>query len=340
MRFLSKFLVIAALTLVPIVAQTATAREIPLATSAAAELIDVDGVPLAALEGGITASVFVAGETSGRLKMQWLDAGGRPLFEAGGLDIAGDGGSLVGATVVARPGGGAFVAYTQVAASGDTQIFALSFDSNGRALWGQSGVRVSILGGVQREVGLSPDFAGGVYACFARPEAQAIQCQHLDRDGDRLWTETGYDAGGEPGLKIRPQLVYDGAEGLLVFWRNQGDPTDERPDFATLEGQHYNSPGVALWGDGIEVRNTYLPESTESLPGVLTALEDGNGGAYLIFDARLSVNSPNLDVVMQRVSGGGNLLWEDFRPVIADAEATELAAAVPAPDGGLKPPSG
>ncbi|MEM8996251.1 MAG: hypothetical protein AAGF23_15795 [Acidobacteriota bacterium] len=331
----SRPVVVASILVILCSAPGATAREIPLATTVAAELIDIDGVPLAALEDGLTAAVFVVGESDGRLKMQWLDAAGRPLFAADGLEIAGDDGDITGASVIARPGGGAFVAYARVAGSGDPRLFAQAFDRSGAPLWPGSGVRVSTLPGPQREVALVPDFVGGVYACFARPDQRAAACQHLDRDGDRLWTEAGHDVGGGPGLKIRPQVAYDGAEGLLVFWRNQGDLTDERPDFATVEGQHFNSPGVALWGDGIEVRSTYLPESADSPAGVLAALGDGNGGAYVIYSARLSVNSPNLDVVMQRVSGGDNLLWEDFRPVIADPGATELAAVVPAPDGGF-----
>ncbi|MEO1369972.1 MAG: hypothetical protein AAFX50_22550, partial [Acidobacteriota bacterium] len=69
MRFPHLFLVLIA-SILPPLSPGATAREIPLATTAAAELVDLDGVPLAALEDGLTAAVFVAGEPDGRLKMQ------------------------------------------------------------------------------------------------------------------------------------------------------------------------------------------------------------------------------------------------------------------------------
>ncbi|MEM1183307.1 MAG: hypothetical protein AAGM22_33495 [Acidobacteriota bacterium] len=313
----------------------ATTDEVPVAASTATEFIDETGTPLAILENGVTATVFIAGDSAPRLKMQWIDAQGQPLFTAGGLDVAGDAGAVAAASIVRRPAGGAYVVYGQETPSGGQHFYAQAFNRSGVAQWPGDGVRVSNLPDTQLDVSLTPDFAGGLYACFSRPAASKIQCQHLDRDGDRLWSEAGLDAGGEPGLKVRPQTVYDGAEGVLVFWRNQGSLDDKKPDFMTLEGQHFNSPGYPLWANGIEIRNTFLPESTDVGPSILVALNDGFGGAYLIFEALLTVNAQNLDVVMQRVSGSGNILWEDQRPVIADPAATELETAVPAPDGGF-----
>ncbi|MEO1087137.1 MAG: hypothetical protein AAFY88_23115, partial [Acidobacteriota bacterium] len=125
------------------------------------------------------------------------------------------------------------------------------------------------------------------------------------------------------------------AEGLLVFWHNQGDGVAEGPEHGSIEGQHFNSPGVALWADGLEVRNIIEPPSAERSLESLDAISDGAGGAYVIFEAAKTPAAGDFDVVMQRISGAGNRLWEDHRPVIADDLDTRLQAVAAAPDGGF-----
>ncbi|MEO1087872.1 MAG: hypothetical protein AAFY88_26860, partial [Acidobacteriota bacterium] len=183
------------LTFCTLAAAGAGAAEIPLATSIAAETVDPFGVPLAALEDGSTASVWLADGAMARLKMQWLDPAGQPLFDLDGREIAGAAGAITEASILSRPGGGAYVAYGQRTDSGDVHLYAQAFGAGGESLWPGDGVRVSNIDDSQSEVSLVPDFAGGVYACFSLLRREALQCQHLDRDGDRLWTEAGLDAG-------------------------------------------------------------------------------------------------------------------------------------------------
>lgn len=331
-------IVVLGFTVVPWGVDGAFAAEIPLATSLAAEMTDPLGVPFVALDGGVTAGAWLADGGSVRLKMQWLSAAGQPLFETDGREIAVGGGEITSVSILRRPGGGAFVAYGERQDSGDEFLFAQAFDAAGSPLWPGDGVRVSDIEDSQSDVSLVPDFVGGVYACLSLERGQAIRCQHLDRDGDRLWTESGHDVGGGPGPKVRAKTVSDGAEGVMVFWHNLGSPDaaagpgeeETGPMRRAVEGQHFNSPGAALWGEGVHVVDLADSAPTDL---ELEAIADGEGGAFVVFDADRVPGAEDVDVFMQRISSLGKLLWEDRRAVTSGPSEMRLRGLAPAADG-------
>ena len=179
-----------------------------------------------------------------------------------------------------------------------------------------------------------PDDSGGVYVCFSLSTAQQIRCQHFNAAGARSWDEQGLSTGGFSGIQARPLAVADDAGGVMVFWRNQRDPSDNEPQTMLMEGQRFNSAGNSLWGNGLMLRDTYLPEDFAYQTDFFAVHGDGSGGAILVFEAKADQNSSNQGIVAHRVSGDGTYLWGDGTVVVDDVASTQLRNAIQTHDGG------
>ena len=308
-------------------------EEIPLATNTLSQSTDGAGVSAVALEGGGFAALWlVLGFPDSELQMQWLDKNGEILFEEGGRTIAGNG--VGNTTMVANPDGGVFVAFGG-SFGNPVGMRVQSFDATGDPRWPGVGVVVSTLADFQVTPTLVPDSSGGVYVCFALQTDLEIWCQHLDAAGNLLWSPEGIEAGGIPGTRIRPLGVADGSGGLLVFWRNLRDSTDQQIDFIRMEGQHFDSAGSRLWGEGLLVRDTLLEEGEFFELDSYAVIGDGAGGAVVTFEARRDLKTENRGIVAQRVAGDGTLLWRNGITVVDDVPSTQHRAAVQPHDGGV-----
>jgi len=121
-----------------------------------------------------------------------------------------------------------------------------------------------------------------------------IHAQHSDPAGQLLWQSGGVQV-TDTGAGYQPQLVLDGAGGVLVFWRDWG-----------VHAMRLDADGNAVWSSAVQIVSnddypTYAPACTS----------DGSGGAIVTWHGPDHFTSePGLfDIRAQRVSGSGQPLW-------------------------------
>jgi hypothetical protein len=269
--------------------------------------------------------------------MQWLDASGKALFPPGGTLVAGGAAEQFEVVIAARPSGGAYVAFSE-----DATIRVQSYDGAGAARWQSGGVHV---------VDVSPfelidnphviaDAGAGVFVCFeyrTGGPVDDIRCQLLDDAGARQWGAAGVSVGdgGDADLRVLPRGVTDGAGGMLLFWRNMRQ-SYARPDDSPMlmEGQHFDSSGARLWGAMPKVvRTTGLASTNGYTYGYFQVASDGSGGAVLAFNDWAGGDLA-MDVMAQRVSFEGDLLWGDGAIVTAASGHQQHEQTIGAGDGG------
>jgi len=294
----------------PASALVSGAQEVVLGNTEANESFNQAQQEVAALPGGGFGVVWTSGvypETD--VRAQWVDDSGRPAFGPEGRGLATQPGVEEGAVILAHPTAGAFVAFLRT----NTPVVQL-LDGVGEPRWEVEAVDPAY--GLAMELHLTADSAGGVFVCFSffpGSGGRDLRCQHLDASGARLWSDAGLSVIGGASAEIRvlPRGVSDGSGGILLFWRNQRDyfgPVDPGP--ILMEGQHVAPDGTLLWGPSPKiVATTRLASSNSWSQRIYQVVSDGSGGAVVAFDDWTGTSDLALDVLAQRVSGSGDLLW-------------------------------
>ena len=181
--------------------------------------------------------------------------------------------------------------------------------------------------------------SSGVFVGFTRRDIYGngpILVASLDGEGRTRWSAGVVEVAAPIGYEIHtnPQLASDGAGGVMVFWRNQGE--EDRPGEPMLmEGQHFTRDGARLWGEGLVIRRTNLPPF-EGGHGFTfyDVVSDGRGGAVMSLDDLGAAGATDTDVVAQRVAFDGSLQWGAGVTVAGGASTQYHETLVAAPDGG------
>ncbi len=348
-----------ALLLCPLLASpaaaSAAARVITLGTAANYQTFSDFGQSVALLPDGTYASVWTDWARTFDIQTQWVRPNGSPLLADGGL-LVGKADYALASAVVARPAGGAFMAYVRGLANpayfnpatDHLQVFVQAYDAAGNPLWQAGGVPAmdAAPAHFQEDFQLAPAPEGGVYVCTEEDVFDPthgtlggpsdIRCQRLGAGGERLWTDQGVDAGGQPGWKVLPKLLSDGHGGVLAFWSNLHDPINYPKDRMSIEGQHLTPQGAKAWGSQGRTLRTAEISAAYSLLGnnILLAASDGQGGAILSFNDWSGRGPLSLDVYAQRVNGAGRVLWGRGAAVATGGTQQQNDSLTATPDGG------
>jgi hypothetical protein len=162
---------------------------------------------------------------------------------------------------------------------------------------GGTGVVVCDAPGLPNLAGSAPDGHGGVFIGWtdARTGQPRVFAQHVDGAGTPLWTADGIQLNSSTVFEP-PRLVSDGADGVIIVWR------DFRADTAgNVYAQHLSSNGIKLWGSSdVAVAAGPLHETYPSVSS------DGVGGAFVAWSDDRTGTS---DVRVQRLTAQGGLDW-------------------------------
>ncbi|HVG07638.1 MAG TPA: hypothetical protein VNM67_08025 [Thermoanaerobaculia bacterium] len=328
------------LCLLPAAVSSSAAQVIPFGTSGGNYLSDV-----ALLPGGGFAVVWSWSAASGPdadadVRMQWVRPDGSSVFPVAGLTVAGSPKAVEAQAVLApHPVSGVFVAYVRGIEDRKFEVVVQRYDGDGHRLWTGDGVVAAREPGrrLQTSPTLVPDGDGGVYVCLSSRSTDGsttrnadILCQHLDEDGQRLWSVKGLKSGGLAGVRMTPQAVPDGEGGLVVVWHNyRYSPGHALP--VLVEGQHFAAEGTPLWGRrGKLIHRTRISSGSGSVTVRLRVVPDGEGGAVVAF----SDGADGLDVVAQRMSRDGRKLWGSGTAVASGPDMDGFASLAAGPGGG------
>ena len=168
---------------------------------------------------------------------------------------------------------------------------------------------------IQNYASMAPDGQGGAFIAWTdfRDGATGndIYIQRIDKDGYTQFTENGIPVCVMDNNQLYPRLINTGDSCVVVIWN------DDRTNYTNatdLYGQKVDANGNMLWAqNGIPLTEYYTPT-----PGGLSeavAIPDESGGIYL---AWTKIYFGYSQMRAQRISSGGNLMWEDSSVVITD----------------------
>lgn len=200
--------------------------------------------------------------------------------------------------------------------SGGLDIYAQRLDAHGAALWAADGVGVCTVSNNQYAPVAVSDGAGGAIVVWYdfRALTYDIYAQHLDPDGNALWTGGGIAIYAAQYNQYNPMVVADGAGGAIVAW------TDIRNGNADIFARRVTGAGVVEWSPaGVAL----CTNSFDQLDPVLVS--DEAGGAIV---AWRDFRNGTWDIFAQRVGGTGTVLWTANGAVVCDAAFDQLRPAV------------
>jgi len=170
------------------------------------------------------------------------------------------------------------------------------------ATWGRTpvGAPLCTVFGDQHRPCAIPDGAGGAFMVFVdlrNGGSYDLYAQRVDLAGTPLWGGPGVPVCTATGLQELPQLVSDGAGGLIVAWEDS-----RLSGNFDIYAQRLNASGVALWtANGV----TVCGASGDQVNPAIVA--DGAGGAIVAWtDFRAGGTS---DVWAQRINASGAPQW-------------------------------
>ncbi len=109
--------------------------------------------------------------------------------------------------------------------------------------WVENGIGVGDATLDQQYQSIIPDGSGGCFMTWEdrRTGIPFVYVQHLDRNGDELWTPGGKRVCMNPQSQRGPVLVADGNGGFIVAW------VDNRTDWS-IYAQKVDADGILQWG--------------------------------------------------------------------------------------------
>jgi hypothetical protein len=319
-------------------AVAAVGTKVRLGVTERAEAFNELRQSVAVLPGGGFAAVWTEGDGSfsGAIRLQYVLPSGEVGFPGGGLTLATSDDYNSEPVLVPHPTSGVFVAFRRVDRQGAGAVVVQWIDGEGRPQWPGAGVSAFGTPGEDFfwEQHLLADPSGDTFVC-ASGSRRGVVCQRLSSAGTPLWGPQGIAAGGQPGFRVVPKAASDGAGGVLVVWKNIRNPFDGHVDPELFEGQRFSGDGRLLWGEtGKTIHVGNLSEPGFYSYRDLYVVGDGVGGAVIAFWEWNGRGRPNLDVLAQRVTGDGDLVWGEGVPVSAGRLAEVLDSLIAAPDGG------
>jgi len=190
--------------------------------------------------------------------VQLLDRAGSPVFAVDGLLVSSNtqSSSLVDWDLIADSSGGCVLAFTDVRAGGDLDVYAYRISPTGQFLWGANGVALSNNADYEPNPSVAELSDGSfvfVWAQIPSSGAGSIRAQRLDASGVPLYVggdialATGTATNEKPGFC---KVVASDNGGYVALWlRNIATFTSPRH----IKLQKYDANGVAQWNGGAPV---------------------------------------------------------------------------------------
>ena len=165
------------------------------------------------------------------------------------------------------------------------------------------------------DVVMLKDGAGGAFVVWDDTRAAngipKIFAQHLNKNGDAVWTANGLEICPGGADQIQPQVAAVGDGGIIVSWAEQNRDSVLGSPSTAIFAQRIAPNGTLSWGNaGLAIAQPeYLQLLYPISAGGIAA--DGFGGAYVSWTI-LNYGFQNL--IVSRVDSSGNILW--FMPAM------------------------
>jgi hypothetical protein len=265
------------------------------------------------------------------LKAQW---DGNPLSVNNPVSVS-DSLDLISYPIT--DGNGGVILFWVKTIGADTVIVAQRKAANGKILWNNSASPKIICSvrGEKQITDATPDGNGGAYISWVNNESAYYMqtpadlfVQHIDGNGNILWASQGIKVNNNTGqLNYQANLVVSNNK-LIVGWSSGVLNSSNYFDTTLVYMQQINSDGSKNWNpNGVRVCLNSASQQSSLL------LEDGNGGAFVVFnDYRTARNNGfnvwNQNIYSQHISSGGQRLWADTGAIVTNESGSQLLTDV------------
>lgn len=246
---------------------------------------------------------------------QRIESAGTQSWDYNGIIVNASIGSVAQqGPVLGRDSLGDYIIVWEDGRAGYTDIYAQKVNDFGTSLWDPSGMPVCTAEEAQRNPkivieGINTFVTWQDY----RQGTPKIYIQQLGYDGKPLYKKDGLPVSISKFSQIRPEIVSDGDDGVIIFWQEQHLEKRRYDIFS----QRIDSHGNLLWGKSGKEICTELSDQEEP-----KAIKDEDEGAIVVWtDYRSGLR--NSDIYAQRINILGNILWESEGIRICTAADTQ-----------------
>lgn len=235
-----------------------------------------------------------------QMRVQRLDAAGNPTFDAGGLVVSANtqGTSVVDWDLRADSDGNCVLAFVDIRAGGDNDVYAYLIAPDGTQLWGPNGVTVSDNAEFEADPRVM-QLSGGDYAVvWPRFDVNpGLVMQRISPAGVKAFPGDGvliYSSGNEEPAFL--EMVPTSDNGLMVAWiRNIASFMSPRHVYA----QKFDASGAMQWGASPIIVSSATSVPIAHKPRIIN---DGADGAVIAWH---DTRDGDFDSYIQRVSPAG-----------------------------------
>jgi hypothetical protein len=281
-------------------------------------------------DGGTWVGWFDNRSGSYAVYVQHLDRDGVETLPLDGLQVSShpQNSSLIGWDLQADAEGNALLAFTDVRAGGDLDVYAYKLSPTGQFLWGANGVTVSTNGDFDANPVLAELADGSVAIAWARIPSTAPGAIHVQRRsaaGALLGESTLVGAAGEKPAFCA--LVASDNGSCIVQWlRNTASFSSLRH----VRAMKFDANGAALWNGGTPV--TVFDLASVPIAHQPLLCDDGAGGAWLAWHA--AAGSSFSSYAQHLDASGAELFGHNGVSVSIEAGVQQLSPSLaPLPGG-------
>ncbi len=260
-----------------------------------------------------TVSVIGYEEVSGRkndgldgIYTQKVNSNGVNRWDANGTAICRASGDQKNPQIVSDSTGGAIITWEE------SDVYAQRINSNGDIQWDLNGNAICTAKGSQEFPQIVSDGANNTIITWqdSRFGDYDIYAQKINSSGDIQWMANGTAICTANGSQKFPQLVNDGAGGIIITWQ------DNRDGDYDIYAQKINSSGDIQWiANGTTICTA---NGTQLLPQLIG---DGANGTIITWE---DSRNGNYDIFAQKVNSSGYIQWNANGTAICTANNSQL----------------
>ena len=284
---------------------------------------------------------------------QRLDSNGNILWANNGVVVTNKIEREHNERIISDGAGGCIIAWEQQNPSTfNWDIWAQRLNSNGSPVWVVGGIPMSTNPANKRNPKLQKDIYGGGYITWQDLRNGVdydVYAQHLDANGNRLWTDAALAVCNAPDDQNNPKIDPDTITGgVYIAWADERNPGNDHDIYC----QRIDPDGLFLWPiNGVAICATAGSQtavdllSNSSIDGVIATWKDSRNGATDIYAQRinsagvaqwqangvpictkpLAQKNPN---ITHDNNGGAVIVWEDESATnLADISAQRIDAS-------------
>jgi predicted lipoprotein with Yx(FWY)xxD motif len=208
--------------------------------------------------GAIMTWMDIRSDFYGDIYAQRVDATGAVQWTTDGIAVCAASGEQVSPQVASDGAGGAIITWEDNrTGTYYYDIYAQRVDASGAVQWAADGIAVCTAAGVQTELRIVSDGAGGAIITWMddRNGNDDIYAQRIDADGAVQWIADGLPIRIASNDQSPPEIVSDGNGGAVIVWSEYliKDSAEDRDLYA----QRISAMGALHWAeDGVPLCTT------------------------------------------------------------------------------------